>query len=284
MSSLRYKPYYGPRDLVFIRAHKDDRKDLERLCQKLIEKKIRVFFDCSNSDDSAAQEDVAAGILNSTLCIFILSKKAASSLDMRNSINYAMSLKKETVIIRKDKDDLGYGLDMQLSNVQTLNENEVIDLISGNHKSCIGEGQPVSTDDRKQKTRALIAIAFTLAFMIVAGIILKNRIDYYNSAKYRLKDIDQSDYLDFTSFKEGDIVYLKDKKIKEISFADMGLRSIEGIEDVDTEHIDISGNPDLKNINPILRSQSIKTVALSQDMIIVAEMLRRGDIEVIITR
>ena len=155
---------------------------------------------------------------------------------------------------------------------------------SGNHKSCIGEGQPVSTDDRKQKTRALIAIAFTLAFMIVAGIILKNRIDYYNSAKYRLKDIDQSDYLDFTSFKEGDIVYLKDKKIKEISFADMGLRSIEGIEDVDTEHIDISGNPDLKNINPILRSQSIKTVALSQDMIIVAEMLRRGDIEVIITR
>ena len=284
MSSLGYKPYYGPQDFVFIRAHKDDRKDLECLCQKLIEKKIRVFFDCSNSDGSASQEDVAAGILNSSLCVFILSKKAASSLDMRNSINYAMSLKKDTVIIRKDKDDLGYGLDMQLSNIQTLNENEINDLISNDYRSCIGEGQLLSTDDRKQKTRALIAIAFTLVFMIVAGIILKNRIDYYNSAQYRLKDIDQSEYLDFTSFKQEDIVYLKDKKIKEISFTDMGLRSIEGIEDVETEQIDISGNPDLKNINPILRSQSIKTVELSQDMIIVAELLQRSNIEVIITR
>ncbi|MBQ6492958.1 MAG: toll/interleukin-1 receptor domain-containing protein [Erysipelotrichaceae bacterium] len=283
--SIKYQAYQGPKDFVFIRGCKEDERLLNEITQKLIDRKIRVFYDLSSTKRSHSQEDIASAILNSSLCIFVLSKKAADSLDLRNSINYALSLKKDVVCIRKDEGELSHGLDMQLSNITFFrNSDELVEYIQKKYESCIGEGQILSSDDKQKKVLAVALIALAGLLLLGSIMFISERIRYFNSAEYQLGKIDDVEYLDFTSFSQDDLVYLKGKKIDEINFKDMDIDSIKGIEEVQTETVDLSGNPRLKNVNPIIMSDTIKTVMISQDMIRIADTLYSAGIEVVVTR
>lgn len=283
--SIKYQAYQGPEDFVFIRGCKEDERLLNEITQKLIDRKIRVFYDLSSTKRSHSQEDIASAILNSSLCIFVLSKKAADSLDLRNSINYALSLKKDVVCIRKDEGELSHGLDMQLSNITFFrNSDELVEYIQKKYESCIGEGQILSSDDKQKKVLAVALIALAGLLLLGSIMFISERIRYFNSAEYQLGKIDDVEYLDFTSFSQDDLVYLKGKKIDEINFKDMDIDSVKGIEEVQTETVDLSGNPRLKNVNPIIMSDTIKTVMISQDMIRIADTLYSAGIEVVVTR
>lgn len=283
--SIKYQAYQGPKDFVFIRGCKEDERLLNEITQKLIDRKIRVFYDLSSTKRSHSQEDIASAILNSSLCIFVLSKKAADSLDLRNSINYALSLKKDVVCIRKDEGELSHGLDMQLSNITFFrNSDELVEYIQKKYESCIGEGQILSSDDKQKKVLAVALIALAGLLLLGSIMFISERIRYFNSAEYQLGKIDDVEYLDFTSFSQDDLVYLKGKKIDEINFKDMDIDSVKGIEEVQTETVDLSGNPRLKNVNPIIMSDTIKTVMISQDMIRIADTLYSAGIEVVVTR
>ncbi|MBQ2659352.1 MAG: toll/interleukin-1 receptor domain-containing protein, partial [Erysipelotrichaceae bacterium] len=224
--SIKYQAYQGPKDFVFIRGCKEDERLLNEITQKLIDRKIRVFYDLSSTKRSHSQEDIASAILNSSLCIFVLSKKAADSLDLRNSINYALSLKKDVVCIRKDEGELSHGLDMQLSNITFFrNSDELVEYIQKKYESCIGEGQILSSDDKQKKVLAVALIALAGLLLLGSIMFISERIRYFNSAEYQLGKIDDVEYLDFTSFSQDDLVYLKGKKIDEINFKDMDIDS-----------------------------------------------------------
>ena len=283
--NIKYQAYQGPEDFIFIRAYKDDEGLLSGITNRLIDQKIRVFYDLASSRKSHRQEEIASAILNSSLCVIVLSKKAADSLDLRNSINYALSLKKDVVCIRKDEGELSHGLDMQLSNITFYrNTDELIEYTEHNYRSCIGEGQIISTVDQRRKMMTIAMVILAALFLMISVFFITNRIGYFNSAEYRLKDIDNVEYLDFSSFKQGDIICLENRTIDEISFKDMDISSIKDIDKVNVRVIDISGNPDLKNIQPIIRSKTIKTVMISQDMIKIADLLCLAGIEVVVTR
>ena len=283
--NIKYQAYQGPEDFIFIRAYKDDEGLLSGITNRLIDKRIRVFYDLASSRKSHRQEEIASAILNSSLCVFVLSKKAADSLDLRNSINYALSLKKDVVCIRKDEGELSHGLDMQLSNITFYrNTDELIEYTEHNYRSCIGEGQIISTVDQRRKMMTIAMVILAALFLMISVFFITNRIGYFNSAEYRLKDIDNVEYLDLSSFKQGDIICLENRTIDEISFKDMDISSIKDIDKVNVRVIDISGNPDLKNIQPIIRSKTIKTVMISQDMIKIADLLCLAGIEVVVTR
>ena len=100
MKRFRYVSYGGPEDFIFIRCHKKDHKKALTLANRLVEDRIRVFFDCADDPSEHLPEEVSGGILNAKLCVFFICKEALEDLDFRNSINFALGSKIPTVCIK----------------------------------------------------------------------------------------------------------------------------------------------------------------------------------------
>ena len=275
MKRFNYISYGGPEDFIFIRCHKNDYKKSLILANKLIEEKIRVFFDSADDSDEHLPEEVSGGILNAKLCVFYISKEALNDLDFRNSINFALSSKIKTVCIKENDFEMGHGMDMQLANVTIYkNIDELYNYIINNeeYKDCYGDGQIKNNNDSSKKIITLIVFALLVLLIIIGVLLIRNRINYYRSAEYRLSSIDKSEYLDFTSFTKDDFVYLEGKNIGLLYCADMNLENIEVLEKLNIKEIDISGNTNI-NVEPLCKNNNLTKVIISQDMIEFAEEL-----------
>ena len=146
LNKTKYLSYKGPEPFVFIRAFKSEEKELNRIADELYLRKIRFFYDCVKGNNTHLPEEVAGAILNSELCIFILSAKAQDDLDLRNSINYALSLKKKVLCLKDEAFELLHGLNVQLANVSFYDDH--LKLIAENDLSaCQGEGQLLNYGD-----------------------------------------------------------------------------------------------------------------------------------------
>ncbi|MBR5341898.1 MAG: toll/interleukin-1 receptor domain-containing protein [Erysipelotrichaceae bacterium] len=283
----KYLTYGGPEDFIFIRAIRKDEKLLYDLSEKLIANKVRVFFDLCDSPYEHIPDEVSGGILNAKMCVFILSKDAVENLDFRNSVNYAKSIRRDTVCLKEKDFELGHGLDMQLASTPIYkNREELYNYLLNEEKlsSCKGEGQLFNNSDHSRRNIALITFGVALLILIASVFVIRNRIAYYNSAEYLLGRIGETEYLDFSSFKQEDLIYLEGKKITKLSCADMKLRDLSGVEKIELKEIDISGNPSLIDVEALKNSKTLEKVYLSQDMLGYAEVLYNSGLEVIITR
>ena len=285
MKQFRYISYGGPEDYIFLRCHKKDSNRTITLANELIAKEIRVYFDCADSKTEHTPTEISAAIKNAKLCVFVLSDEALDDLDFRNSINFAFTNRIRIICLRLTKNDLGHGMDMQLANVPMYSdERSLLEVIMNDPDKDLftGEGQKVIEENKTRKYLTIVLLAAVLCLLIAAAVMIRNRISYYSSAEYRLSQLQDTEFLDFTSYHKEDLRYLKDKNIAYISFRNMSLTDLEGIEAINVEEIDISGNPSLSSVDPILFSKTIKKVHISQDMIQYGAILYDKGIEVII--
>lgn len=270
MKSWKYKPYYGPDDFIFIRVHKKDEKLGLQIAERLLQRKIRVFFD---RVDEAIPEDVAAGILNCDKAIFILSKEACENLDMRNSINYAFKEKKKMYCI-KDKDFTPtHGLDMQLANVDMIDTADADTIINELEKrgaltdDLKGEGLLYKEDDSRKRL-SLIVLGLTLfLFVIVSFFLIRNRLAYVNSPEYLLKDVNGSEYLDISGFDERALKALKGMSIGTLNMDGMGIKDISDIVDINVKEVIISHNPEVSTLWYLKNCNGLKKVTVSENML-----------------
>ena len=283
MNKWEYKPYYGPDDFVFIRAHKKDEKLGLQIAERLLQKNIRVFFDVV---DQAIPEDVAAGILNCDKAIFILSKDACENLDMRNAINYAFKENKKIICIKDRNFVPTHGLDMQLANVEMietmdadivateLNKREVLT------DNLIGEGLVYKEDNKKKKLSIMILVASSLLFLVVSFFFIRNRLNYLNSAEYLLKDVDGSEYLDISNFDETALKVLEGMSIKTLNMDSMDIKDISDIVNINVEEVIISHNPNISTLWYLNECKGLRSVTVSEDMLKFVKDLLGKDFEI----
>ena len=285
-SKYGYLPYFGPKGFVFMRAAAGDMAFADSLANALAGSRVRLFYDCAGSGDAARPEDVASGIKNCERAIFILSEEACANRDFRNGINYALKEKKKVVCIREEGFKPGYGLDIQLANVPAITTRDVDGIVAELEREDFtpemvrGDDIVPKADNKAGKQRMKIMIAALALLLIAGGFIVKNRVDYLNSAEYQLRDIDNVEYLDISIFDESALALLDGRTIGTLYMEDMGLKDISAISGINVQNVDIAHNPDLASLAAIEKCSGIKSVTVSQDMLEPAKELLDAGIEV----
>ena len=289
-SKFGYLPYIGPEGFVFMRAYVSDASYADSLADELVKSGVRVFYDCASAKGCALPEEVAAGVQNCETAVFVLSDAACANLDFRNSINYALKEKKKVVCIRDEGFAAGYGLDMQLANVPVLNRADTVSAAAGLAEggflpdSVKGPGLVARQVDTKRKSQSYIALAAAVLLLIAGAFIVKNRVDYLNSAEYQLRNVENAEYLDISRFDDSALELLDGKTIGTLYMEDMGAKDISAISGINVTEVDIAHNPDVSSLDPLLECSGIKSVSVSQDMLDRAKPLIDAGLEVKVVR
>ena len=289
-SKYAYLPYAGPKGFIFMRASAGDMPLADSVANALAEKKVRLFYDCAGSKSGIRPEEVASGIKNCERAIFILSDEACANRDFRNGIKYALKEKKKVICIRDEDFKPGYGLDIQLANVPAITSRKASEIVEELEKEdftpemVTGEGLVAKEDNKAGKQRMKIMIAALAVLLVVGGFIIKNRVDYLNSAEYQLKDIDNVEYLDISNFDENALALLDGRTIGTLYMEDMGLKDISAISGINVQNVDIAHNPDLSSLAAIENCSGIQSVTVSQDMLGPAKELLDAGLEVKVVR
>ena len=289
-SKYAYLPYAGPKGFIFMRASAGDMPLADSVASALAEKKVRLFYDCADTKNGTRPEEVASAIKNCERAIFILSDEACANRDFRNSINYALKEKKKVICIREEDFKPGYGLDIQLANVPAITSRKADEIVAELEREdftpemVTGEGLVAKEDNSAGKLRMKIMIAALAALLVAGGFIIKNRVDYLNSAEYQLKDIDNVEYLDISNFDENALALLDGRTIGTLYMEDMGLKDISTISGINVQNVDIAHNPDLSSLSAIENCSGIQSVTVSQDMLGPAKELLDAGLEVKVVR
>jgi len=289
MIDYAYENYIGDRDFVFIRCAKSDKGKCTTLVNRVAQSGVKVFFDVQGSKDSEKPAKVAQAIYCCETALFFISKKACASLDYRNSINYAMEINKNTVYVALEDDPLAHGLEMQLANVPRIDLSEDIEEALKEHEVITQDvlgGEPVRKHvDIRKKILMWGAIAIlVIAFVIAAMAIVKNRVEYYNSAEYALRNVSGSEYVNIASYGQEGLNALSGMSIGELDLSGSDISDLAGIQDVAVEALNVSDCSGLHDLKPITGCKTLRRVKISQDMLKYARNLLNNGIEFEVTK
>ena len=139
-----FEPYKGKDDYIFISyAHKDSAKVFE-VIKLLHEEKYRIWYDEGIEIGAQWPQVVASRLKESAVVLIFLSNNALSSQNCQREIHYAVSQKKEMIVVNLEDCVLSPDLEMQLSVVKKINCTEAENLketLKGNlSDSLIGDG------------------------------------------------------------------------------------------------------------------------------------------------
>ena len=114
---------------------------------------------------------------------------------------------------------------------------------------------------------ALSLLASVLVLFIIAGaVIAVHRINYENSLAGQIEKLTETEYLDISNEDASIIELLNSKTIKTLVACDMGLIDISALHYVNCEELDISHNPNINTLEPLLGIEGLKIVKVTQDM------------------
>ncbi len=271
-----YQAYEGNMPYIFLRFDKSDRQIASGIVNLLIDKQFRVCYDAHDSKSIGDSDWLASRIFSSQLTVFLISAGALKSMAFRNSINFALSKNKKVFCIYLDDEKLGYGFDMQLSHVPGIRLSDYKDttaLCEEILKTDIfvqdmrGEDAKVpARNERKKKTAVVLLASVLVLFLVAAAVITVYRINYENSLAGQIEKMSEADYLDISNEDAAIIELLQGKKIKTLVARNMELTDIEALVNVDCETLDISQNPHVKTLEPLVDNVYLKTVMVTQDM------------------
>jgi len=275
MNEILYEPYHGSEPFIFLRFDRADRKAAVKIINSLIDRRFRVCYDQHDNKTVPDYEGLAARILSADLSVFLISSGALSNLSFRNSINFALSRKKDVFCIYLDDQEMQHGFDIQLANIPGINASlyKDADSLCGEIvtnglfiQDLRGENAKIPKRVRRKKA-AIIAIAAVLIVFIASGAaIAAYRVGYENSTAGRIENISAADYLDISSEDPSLIGLLEGKTIKNLVARNMGLTDISALASVNCEELDISQNPGINTLEPLLENQTLQVVKVSQDM------------------
>lgn len=271
-----YKTYSGSEPYIFLRFDKADKQTAYGIVNTLIDKQFRVCYDEYDRKTIEDSEWVADRMFYSQLIIFLISEESLKNLTYRNGIIYALSKNKKVLCIYLDDEKLDDGMGMLLSDVPRakLSSYESIyalceDIIKTDSfvQDMRGEDAKTPAKSRSRKKIAIATMVVVLSlFIITALVITVLRINYTNSLAGQIERMEEVDYLDISNEEASIIELLKGKTVKTLVARNMGLTDIKVLQDVNCEELDISQNPKVKTLEPLLENESLRTVTVTQDM------------------
>ena len=179
-----FEPYKGKDDYIFISyAHKDSAKVFD-VIKLLHEEKYRIWYDEGIEVGAQWPQVVASRLKESAVVLIFLSNNALSSQNCQREIHYAVSQKKEMIVVNLEDCVLSPDLEMQLSVVKKINCTETESLketLKENlSDSLIGDGitgyERTDVGKRSKKniwlyiSMAAIAVSLLLAVYIFAAL------------------------------------------------------------------------------------------------------------------
>ena len=272
---ILYQSYGGHEPYIFLWFDKGDGPAAARIVNHLIDRQFRVCYDEHDNSAIADPEWLAGRILSSGLVVFLVSAGAVKSLAFRNGINYALSKKKKIFCIYTDDEELEPGIKLQLANVPGVKVSGYPDtgaLCEDIIKTdCFvqdmrGEDAKVTVKSNRKKAAIAVMAAVLILFLVSAAAITVYRINYENSLPGQIEALTEADYLDISGEDASILALLKDKTIKTLVARDMGLTDITGLAYVDCAALDISDNPHVNTLEPLLDNAGLETVTVTQDM------------------
>ena len=274
--SIFYNTYSGGEPYIFLRFDKADKQTAYGIVNTLIDKRFRVCYDEYDSKTIEDSDWVADRMISSQLIIFLISEKSLKNLAYRNGIIYALSRNKKVLSIYLDDHKLDDGMGMLLSDVSgaRLSSYESIyalceDIIKTDSfvQDMRGEDAKTPAKSRSRKTIAIATmVVVMLLFIIAAVVITVLRVNYTNSLAGRIERMEEADYLDISDEDASIIELLKGKTVKTLVARNMGLTDIEALQYVNCKELDISQNPKVNTLEPLLENESLETVTVTQDM------------------
>ncbi|MEA4911009.1 MAG: hypothetical protein VB092_00150 [Oscillospiraceae bacterium] len=292
MRGFDFAPYEGADPYIFVRCARDAAAApfINDLCRR----GVRVWFDVCGDMGAAPPDLVADRLRSSAGAVFLLSERACASLDFRNSVNYALSERKRMLTVSLEDFALSQGLEMQLANVPDLKAFALDrDALLGEvlrsaalSQEALGEGQPSPRLTRKRAALlTAVAVCLVAGFLAAAFFVTKGRIAYYNSPAWLLRETNAQSYVDITAFDPDEaLAALAGKQVDTLYMADMGLQSLEGVEDVRARVVDVSGNGDVPTLDLLLQCEGLETVRISQDMTVFTRSLLDAGLRVELTK
>ena len=305
MKKYAYKNYIGEQDFVFARCVKADEAKASFVANTLVEATVKTFFDVQGSSSSEKPEVIADTIERAETVIFFLSGKACESLEFRNNINFALEIKKHIVCIRLDKEELSHGMDMQLANIHMidLSDKMNISMSSKAEKQKLADDiiesfkkEEIITQDtlgsvqekknvnlKKQVTIIAIIVLASAAFAAGAYKIVSERVAYYQSTEYLLRNVDGSEYLNISQYGNDGIKVLAGKHIHELEFTGNSIDDFSGMKDVTAEIIDVT-NCENADFDEIMQTKNLQTIRVTQKQLKYVYPYRNQGVEIVVVR
>ena len=175
-NGIPFVPYQGVDDYIFVSyAHKDSARvfDVIRL---LHQQKYRIWYDQGIEIGADWPQVVAEKLLNSALVLIFISKNALLSQNCQREIHYAVSQKKNMLVVFLDESELPADMAMQLSVVPQLrftdSQETVAALTPQLAGSLIGDGvtgyETLNFKRKKARNKWLVVSLVTMALLVCA--------------------------------------------------------------------------------------------------------------------
>jgi len=275
-NEMKYRSYCGDEPYLLVKFWESDERNASAIVNRFIEQQFRVSYSGQDAIELEEADRLAARMLSSELIVFLISAEALESLAFRNAIHYALSREKSLFCIFLDDKPLSHGLALQLSGIPCARLCEY-DGTDGLCRSVVtkepfsqrlrGEDAKVKADTNRSKKRALIAAAVVVALMMVAASgAAVYRVQYENSLPGQIERITETDYLDLSGEDAALLDGLEGKTVRVLIARGMGLTDIAALATVRCEELDLSQNPNINTLEPLLKNESLQTVTVSQDM------------------
>jgi len=175
-NGIPFVPYQGPEDYIFVSyAHKDSPRVFD-VIRCLHRQKYRVWYDQGIEIGADWPQVVAEKLLQSALVLIFISENALRSQNCRREIHYAVSQKKNMLVVFLDESALPADMAMQLSVVPQLrfsdSEATAAALTPYLDEGLIGDGvtgyEELSFRRKKAWNKWLVVSLMTTALLVCA--------------------------------------------------------------------------------------------------------------------
>ena len=281
-----YLPYLGVNSFAYFGCTKDDEAIVSDIADTLISKGFRLYLDARGDKSEASAIELSKSIDTCDGAIVFLSKKSIESLAFRNIINNIVSINKPVIFVKFGEFDLAYGLDMQLANMNVIsyiNKTETTNALLDSGvltQDMIGEGMEERVSNNKKYLIMVLMVFISVLILVISSISIINK---RTSIEYKLKDANNMDYLNISSYGDEAIGVLKGKSFGELDLSGGEFTSLNGIEDIDIKVIDISDISKDISLLPLENIKGLEKVKISQNQINLIDRLYNLGIKVVIT-
>ena len=284
--TFSYLPYLGVNSFAYFGCTKDDKAIASDIADILVSRGFRLYLDARGDKNEASAIELSKSIDTCDGAIVFLSKKSIESLAFRNIINNIVSINKPVIFIKIGEFNLAYGLDMQLANMNIIsytNKTETANALLDSGvltQDMIGEGMEERVSNNKKYLIMVLMVFISILILVISAIGIINK---RTSVEYKLKDVNNMDYLNISNYGDDAIGVLNGKSFGELDLSNGTFTSLNGIEDIDIKIINISDISQDISLLPLEKIEGLEKVKISQNQINLIDRIYDLGIKVIIT-
>lgn len=277
---FKYKSYSGEEDHFFILCADADKNKVAEVANVIAEEGFRVSYEVIDFKEKNEVTLIAEKMEKGAAVLMFLSEKACSKLFFRDCINMAVEKKalnvdgemrqeeRKALFVYLDGFVPTEGLAIQLAKKPTLAYTDVTGLLD----RLTGEElltQAMKGGKESAGMPSVRKIILTLVFLALAGTLA---FGVYWAAENRQNDLRLSglngaENVDITKRGIETLNELRGMTIGTLYMQDCGIDDVTAVGEIDLSVVDLSHNPKITSLAPLLQCEHLKKVIVSTDMV-----------------